>query len=256
MLLAFERLECLGPGRVLDDQPDISFRWRARMLFFAPEEGALLRAEVTEVQKSHISLLYKDIFQITVLSKDLPKGFAWDEERRCFALAPRSGSPRVMVAVRTVHAVRYSRTVRSQLSFHLTGTLVVPGMREEKEDDGGAVPVRVAKGAAHAAAGPAASRARPDGSGASLKRPREESRGSGAGTRRGADGGGGGGDEDEGDDDPAPTPKRSQPNGSGAGRAPPPAGKRAASSSLALEADGRASKKPKLPEESGGPTRY
>ena len=132
-MLAYDNVESLGPGRVAYEQPDVAFRCRADFLLFAPDEGDLLEAEVTEIKKGHIALLHKGVFQVTVRE---PRGFEFDEATRTYSMVRRDGGARAQITTQSVQRVRVVKFVPSQTSFFLLAKLAVPGMEEDENDDG------------------------------------------------------------------------------------------------------------------------
>ena len=86
ILLAYENLESEdGVGIMQDEQPDVLFRFTAKVLLYCPKKGEKFNAIVSDITAGHVTLLLAGVFPIIVRSTNYPKGcvFSSDGTKKC-----------------------------------------------------------------------------------------------------------------------------------------------------------------------------
>ena len=86
LLVAYEKLKFAerGMGVAQDEQPDVLFKFKVKMLLYCPKKGETFRATVSYIQDGHITLLMAGVFPIVVRAADFPK------DASCSEYAPRT----------------------------------------------------------------------------------------------------------------------------------------------------------------------
>jgi len=74
IMLAYEKLEFAENfGSFLDEQPDVLFKFMARVLIYCPKQGEKVKAVISEIQPGHATLLTSGVFPVVVLSGGYPR---------------------------------------------------------------------------------------------------------------------------------------------------------------------------------------
>jgi hypothetical protein len=66
-------------GVAQDEQPDVLFKFKVRMLLYCPKKGETFRATVSDIQAGHVTLLMAGVFPVVVRASDFPKDVSCSE---------------------------------------------------------------------------------------------------------------------------------------------------------------------------------
>jgi hypothetical protein len=74
VLLAYQDLDFAQDfGSFQDEQPDVLFKFQAKIVLFAPKVGQKIKAVVSDIQAGHLTLLAAGVFTVVVPQSDFPK---------------------------------------------------------------------------------------------------------------------------------------------------------------------------------------
>jgi DNA-directed RNA polymerase subunit E'/Rpb7 len=76
LLIGYQSLKFMdkGVGVMQDEQPDVLFRFKAKLLLYCPKKGEIFQATVSDIQAGHITLLMAGVFPVVLRAADYPHG--------------------------------------------------------------------------------------------------------------------------------------------------------------------------------------
>lgn len=123
IILAYDDLdfEDDGMGFAQDEQPDVLFRFKAKVLMYSPKKGERMKAVVSDITPGHVTLLLAGVFPVVVRSPEYPLHSVFNNHNGKSLINSKTKEPLIQdggeYLIKCIRITHQSGTLQVEASF-------------------------------------------------------------------------------------------------------------------------------------------